>query len=82
MAVLKKHLTPFHKGGAIHKHNGNKGSEQAPMPNRSELTALQKPATNSINDYAKATPMPGGQPNPTAPGPMGLGSGDWAGNGM
>lgn len=78
MAVLKKHLTPFHKGGAIHKHNGNKGSEQAPMPNRSELTALQKPATNSINDYAKASPMP--QPMP--PAPDGLGSGDWSGNGM
>lgn len=78
MAVLKKHLTPFHKGGAIHKHNGNKGSEQAPLPNRGELSALQKPATNSINDYAKASPMP--QPMPASTD--GLGSGDWGGNGM
>lgn len=77
MAPFKKDLTPLRKGGAIHKHNG-KGSEMATMPNRNTLASLQKPATNSINDYAKASPMP--QPTPADAG--GLGSGDWAGNGM
>ena len=75
--VWKNQLTPLSKGGAIHKHKG-KGSEQAPMPNRNTLTALQNPATNSINNYAKAAPMP--QPMPPSTG--GLGSGDWGGNGQ
>jgi hypothetical protein len=77
MAPFKKNLTPLSKGGAIHKHAG-KGSQMAPMPNRNTLSALQKPATNSINDYAKAAPMP----QPTPPDSGGLGSGDWGGNGM
>jgi len=77
MAPFKKNLTPLSKGGAVHKHAG-KGSQTAPMPNRNTLTALQKPATNSINDYAKAAPMP----QPTPPDAGGLGSGDWGGNGM
>lgn len=74
---LKKHLTPLGKGGQITKQNG-KGSEMATMPNRNTLAALQKPASQSINDYAKATPMA----SPTAGAPDGLGSGGWAGNGM
>lgn len=81
MAPFKKDLTPLSKGGAVHKHKG-KGSEQATMPNRNTLTALQKPATNTINNYAKATPMPSGQTDPGAPAPIGLGTGNWAGNGM
>jgi hypothetical protein len=74
----KKHLTPLSKGGAIHKHAG-KGSQMASMPNRNTLAQLTKPANQSINNYAKATPM--GQPQPQAD-IGGLGSGDWAGNGM
>ena len=81
MAAFKKDLTPLSKGGQVTKHKG-KGSEMAPLPNRNELTALTKPATNSINDYAKATPMPSGQTDPSTPGTSGLGSGSWAGNGM
>lgn len=79
MAPFKKNLTPLSKGGAIHKHAG-KGSQMAPMPNRSAISALANPATNSINNYAKAAPMP--QPSPSPPGGGGLGSGDWGGNGM
>ena len=72
----KKALTPLSKGGAIHKHAG-KGSQMAPMPNRHTLSGLSQPAGQSINDYAKASPM--GQPQPAVDG---LGSGSWAGNGM
>jgi hypothetical protein len=53
----------------------------ASMPNRGTLAGLQKPAGQSINNYAKATPMPQGQPDASA-GVEGLGSGNWAGNGM
>lgn len=81
MAPLKKQLTPLRKGGPIHKHAG-KGSEQQTMPNRNLLTSLQKPATNGINNYAKASPMPQGAVNPGAPVVTGLGNGSWAGNGM
>lgn len=64
------------KGTDVVKHHG-KGSSMAPMPNRNTLAKLQKPAGQSINDYAKASPM--GQ---SAPPPDGLGSGDWGGIGM
>ena len=77
MAPLKKDLTPLSKGGAIHKHAG-KGSSMAPMPDRQQISQLSKPAGQSINNYAKATPM--AQPQPSAA--PGLGSGDWPGNGM
>ena len=73
----KKSLTPLSKGGQITKHAG-KGSQMATMPNRNTLSALSKPGGQSMNDYAKASPM--GQPQPPAVG--GLGSGSWAGNGM
>lgn len=79
--VFKQNLTPLSKKGPVHKHKG-KGSEQAPMPNRNELTSLSKPAGQSINDYAKATPMAQPQPDPSTSGTSGLGSGNWAGNGM
>jgi hypothetical protein len=75
--VFKKDIKPFSKGGAITKHQG-KGSQMAAMPNRNTLSALQQPAGQSINNYAKATPMA----NPTAGAPDGLGSGSWAGNGQ
>ncbi len=76
MAPFKKDLTPIGKG-PIHKHQG-KGSQMATMPNRNTLQGLQQPAGQSINNYAKASPMP--QPTPPAVG--GLGSGDWSGNGI
>jgi len=78
MAPFKKDLTPLSKGGAIHKHQG-KGSQQASMPDRNQISQLAKPAGQSINDFAKATPMA----QPQDPGSsIGLGSGNWAGNGM
>jgi hypothetical protein len=76
----KKDLTPLSKGGAITKHAG-KGSQMATLPNRNTLSSLAKPANQSMNNYAKATPM--GAPQPSAPGlAPGLGDGSWAGNGM
>ena len=78
MAVFKKDLTPLSKGGTITKHAG-KGSKQAPMSARSNVTqsgAMQPGA--GINNYAKATPMS----QPTAPSPDGLGSGVWPGIGQ
>lgn len=74
---FKKDLTPLAKGGTITKHAG-KGSQATTMPNRNQLASLQKPATNGINNFAKATPMP----TPSPPDTGGLGSGSWSGNGM
>ena len=79
--VFKQNLTALSKGGTITKHKG-KGSEQAPMPNRNELSSLSQPAGQSLSNYAKATPMAQPQPNPATSGTSGLGSGNWAGNGM
>ena len=79
--VFKQNLTPLSKGGAITKHKG-KGSQQAPMPDRNEISSLAKPATQSINNYAKATPMAQPAPDPSTSGTGGLGSGNWAGNSM
>lgn len=65
------------KGAQVTKHHG-KGSSMAPMPDRNTLAKLQKPAGQSMNDYAKATPLG----NPDASVPDGLGSGSWGGIGM
>lgn len=81
MAPFKKDLTPLTKGGAVHKHAG-KGSSAANMPNRTQISQLSKPPGQSPMNYAKATPMANPAPNPATTGSMGLGSGDWAGNGM
>jgi hypothetical protein len=67
--MFKKHMTPLTKGGARHVHKG-KGSQQAPMPDRGQISQLAQPGTNSINDYAKATPM--AQPAPDPDGDMGM----------
>lgn len=75
--VFKKDIKPISKGGAVHKHAG-KGSSMAPLPDRNTLAKLQKPATQSINDYAKATPL--GAPDASVPD--GLGSGSFGGIGM
>ena len=75
MAVMKKHLTPLTKGGQVTKFAG-KGSEQAPLPARSAMTALASAPNASMNDYSKASPIsqPAG-----APAADGLGSGSFAG---
>lgn len=58
MAVMKKHLTPFSKGGSIKVHKG-KGASETVLPNRSVLNGLTggDPAQRSQQQYAKATPM-------------------------
>ena len=80
--MLKKHMTPLSKGGQLVNNKG-KGSQQASMPNRGQISALASAPGQSINDYAKATPMaqPTAQPGAAAGAP-GLGSGNWPGNGM
>lgn len=67
MSVFKKHLTPLTKGGDVHKHEG-KGSQQALLPNRQEMKALQAPGAG-MNNFAKATPMAQPAPSPLMPGP-------------
>lgn len=66
MTVLKKHLTPIGKGGIV-KHNG-KGASPFPQPKPGALTQ----GAPSMNNYAKATPLPTPPPAPMAPpSPMG-----------
>jgi hypothetical protein len=65
MGPLKKHLTPIGKGG-ITKHAG-KGASPFPAPRPGPLTA----GAPSMNNYAKATPMPTPpmiSPNPPSAG--------------
>jgi hypothetical protein len=62
--MFKKHMTPLTKGGTLHKHKG-KGSQMAPMPDRRQISQLAQPGQQSMNDYAKATPM--AQPQPADP---------------
>ncbi len=77
--VFQKNLTPLTKKGTVTKHKG-KGSQMADMPNRQVISGLARnPATQSINDYSKATPMP--QSTPTS-APDGLGTGNWPGIGQ
>ena len=80
--MLKKHMTHLSKGGQLVK-NAGKGSQQASMPNRSQINSLASAPGQSINDYSKATPMaqPTAQPG-AAGGAPGIGSGNWPGNGM
>jgi hypothetical protein len=75
--VTKSGLTPLTKNGTRTVHAG-KGAKSAPMGMRQAIT--QSGATQpgaGINDYAKATPVPG----PAGPAPGGLGSGTWPGIG-
>ena len=75
MAMNPKSLTPLTKGGTRTVHAG-KGSKSAPMAMRQAITNSGAMSPNaSINNYAKATPMPG----PAAPAPGGLGSGTFPG---
>ena len=65
----KREMFALTKGGSTVKHKG-KGSNQAPMPDRRMLSGLALPGTNSMNDYAKATPM--AQPAPVPEGDFGM----------
>ena len=56
--MLKKHMTPLSKGGQKVSHRG-KGSQVAGMPDRRQIASLSNPG-NTINNYAKASPMPQG----------------------
>jgi hypothetical protein len=73
--MLKRHMTPLGKGGALHAHKG-KGSQMAGMPDRRMVSQLTSP-NSQFNDYAKATPMPQGVgsdgPDMPLPAPPGLG---------
>lgn len=65
MGPLKKHLTPIGKGG-ITKHAG-KGAMPFPQPKPGPLTQ----GAPSMNNYAKATPLPTPPPAPIPSAPMG-----------
>jgi hypothetical protein len=72
---MKHQMTPLTKGGTRTVHAG-KGSKSAPMAMRQEIAQSGAKAPGAgINNYAKATPMPG----PAAPAAGGLGSGTWPG---
>lgn len=72
MSVLKKHLTPLTKGGAIHVHRG-KGATEQTLPDRHSMNTLTAgdPMQRSIQNYAKQTPMAGGN-DPDGDGDAGL----------
>lgn len=65
MGPLKKHLTSIGKGGIV-KHQG-KGA--APFPPQPKPGALTQGAP-SMNNYAKATPMPTPPPPPMGGSPQ------------
>lgn len=60
--MFKKHMIAS-KGTAKVAHKG-KGSAQAPMPDRGQIGQLARGPMNSMNDYAKATPMAQPSPDP------------------
>lgn len=71
MAVLKKHLSaPHGSKGKVVKHEG-KGATEQKLPSRHAMETLTRgdPSRRTMNDYAKATPMPE-QPSvmPSGPG--------------
>ena len=74
--VFKKNLTPLSKRGQINVHQG-KGAVEQTLPSPAAMSTLTQgdPGQRTMNNYAKATPMPG----PSAPAADGLGSGDWPG---
>ena len=74
--VFRNSLTPpGGKKGTVTVHQG-KGSQQQPLSTHNNVSqsGAAKPGAG-LNQYAKATPMPG----PSAPASNGLGSGDWPG---
>jgi hypothetical protein len=75
-APAKKSLTPFSPGGSVTSHVGKGATEQPLEGGAMSTLAPGDPASRSMNDYAKATPMA----QPPA-GPMGGGAnGDSGGN--
>lgn len=62
--VLKKHLTPIGKRGALVNHAGKGASEQV-LPNRHALSTLTSgdPGQRTMQNYAKETPMASPQDN-------------------
>jgi hypothetical protein len=62
-SVQKQHLTPLRKRGQVDVRKG-KGSVEETLPSRHALSTLTQgdPGARSMNDYAKASPMP--QPMP------------------
>ncbi len=60
--MFKRHMTPLTKGGSLVAHKG-KGSQQASAPDREQISQLARGPLNSMNDYAKSTPM--AQPSAT-----------------
>ena len=69
--MARPRITPFSPGGKVTQHRG-KGSQQAPMPDRNQITHLATDPAAGMNDYAKASPMP----MPMPPSPMGRGFGE------
>jgi hypothetical protein len=80
MGPLIKHLTPLSKHGQVVKHAGKGAKPFPPQPKPGALTQ----GAPSMNNYAKATPLPTPPPPPMggamgappmgAP-PMGMGAG-------
>lgn len=68
--MLKKHMTPLTKGGALHKHAGKGSSSQS--LGRGQMASLTGGDTfqRSMQNYAKASPMPQGPSmGPAGPSP-------------
>jgi len=53
--MLKKHMIAGPRTQKV-AHKG-KGSQMASMPDRSQIASLARPGSQSMNDYAKATPL-------------------------
>lgn len=54
--MMKRHMVPLSKKGQTVKHQG-KGSQMTGMPDRKQIQQLSAPGS-TMNNYAKATPMP------------------------
>jgi len=81
--MFKKHMTPLTKGGTLTKHAG-KGSKSGTLSSRNNLNPSTTSNSQTIGDYAKATPLANPTPPATATGGGidGLGSGNWPGIGQ
>lgn len=73
--MMKKHMVPLSKGGALHNHVG-KGSQMTSMPNRQEMAGFAAPGA-SMGNFAKATPM--AAPSPDNPPRMPVSPGGYPG---
>lgn len=77
--MLKKHMTPLSKGGALHKHAGKGSSSQSLSSGQMSNLTGGDPFQRSMQNYAKASPMPQGPSMGTAgptPAPMPGGDND------